>query len=277
MPLTVKQLPYTGPYSNAETNFPHQGPTVEALKRAVSRLGLLKWKGLEFTATWPRPGDFDRAFRRWQASHDMPADGIYGEQEWKALRAERVDDGEHAGEYALDAYARKLIREEYAAENVPDEADARAAITKFCLIAESREPYWHYRQARPVDVSVDPRAPYIWSDCSGYVIQAYHAARVACPGLDVPDPAIQGWTGYGNTSEHEDDHVRVSEPYKVGDLAHYVGHVTICRKGGTETTAIFSSHGQEAGPMPTSLHYRSDLRFVVRPPLRGVARDAVEQ
>ena len=100
-----------------------------------------------------------------------------------------------------------------------------------------------------------------------YVIQAYHYAGRKTS-LAVPDPSKQDYTGYGNTDYYEDDHTHVTAPYKVGDLAHYSGHVTLCRRAGDAQTAVFSSHGSEAGPIPTSLHYRSDLRFVVRPPLK---------
>jgi hypothetical protein len=233
----------------------------------MSRLGFMVWKD-NFTNFWPAGGELDRAFRKWQLSKYMPADGVYGQQAWKTLRSVKVPAGApHAGEYALDKFAQKLIRDEWVADHVPDEEDFRHAIVEFCLAAEANEDNWHYRQARPVDVTVDPKAGYVWSDCSGYVIQAYHWA-MAKSGLVVPDPSKQGWTGYGNTDYYEDDHPSVlSGIYKVGDLAHYSGHVTICRRAGGPTTAVFSSHGQEAGPMPTNIHYRSDLRKIVRPPL----------
>jgi hypothetical protein len=266
--LTIKQAPYTGPYASTLTKHPSEGPTVIALKRSLSRLGYLDWKGEKFTDQWPAGQTFDKAFRRWQLDEDMPADGIYGMQAWKMLRSAKVPKGKpNAGEYAIDKYSRDLLQKEWAAGQVPTAEDVRQAITEFCLKAERNEDNWHYRQARPVDVTIDPSASYVWSDCSGYVIQAYHFARVKT-GLAVPDPAIQNWTGYGNTDWYEDDHPRVMDgKFQVGDLAHWNGHVAICRKAGTATTAVFSSHGQEAGPMPVSLHYRGDLRFVCRPPI----------
>lgn len=267
MSLTVKQCPYTGPYANTNTKYPSKGPTVIALKRAMSRLGYMDWKGTEFTDEWPAGQALDKGFRHWQLDGDMPSDGVYGQQAWKTLRTAKIPTGTHKGEWALDAYALDLIKDEWASGQVPDEDDIRAKITEFCRVAESNEDSWHYRQARPVDVSVDPAATYVWSDCSGYVIQAYHYAKRKT-GLLIPDPAKQGWTGYGNTDWYEDDHPQVQSPFKVGDLAHWYGHVAVCRKAGGEATAVWSSHGQEAGPQPVSLHYRSDLRFVVRPPLK---------
>jgi len=71
----------------------------------------------------------------------------------------------------------------------------------------------------------------------------------------------------GNTNT-EDDHPKVTDGrYDVGDLAHYDGHVTICRKAGDASRAVWTSHGEEADPEPRALHYRPDFRFVVRPPL----------
>jgi hypothetical protein len=268
MPLTIKQCRYTGPYASTNTKYPSKGPTVIALKRALARLGLMEWKGTQFTDEWPAGQALDQAFRTWQLSKYLPSDGIYGQQAWKVMRYQKVMDGTHKGDWAFDAYALNLINDEWAEGQVPDEEDVRLKIVDFCRVAESNEDAWHYRQARPVDVSVDPAASYVWSDCSGYVIQAYHYAKRKT-GVLVPDPAIQGWTGYGNTDWYEDDHPKVSDGrFKVGDLAHYNGHVTLCRKAGGEVTAIWSSHGQEAGPQPVSLHYRPDLRFVVRPPLK---------
>jgi hypothetical protein len=43
-------------------------------------------------------------------------------------------------------------------------------------------------------------------------------------------------------------------------------HMTVCRKAGTGASAIFSSFGQQAGPLPTALHYRNDLVGVYRHP-----------
>jgi hypothetical protein len=266
--ISAKQAPFTGPYASDATKHPHEGPTIEAIKRALARLGYMTWKGLDFTQRWPAGGELDKAFRKWERDKELPGNGTYGEQEWKFLRYEKVKEGPNAGKNALDSYACKLIRTDWAEQNVPDEQDFRAALVKFCLAAERNEPRWHYRMMRPLDVSVEPTASYVVSDCSMYVIQAYHWA-MGKSGLVVPDPSKQGWSGYGNTSEHEDDHPRVSDGnYKVGMLAHYSGHVTLCRKPGTATTAVWSSHGQEAGPIPVSLSYRNDLRFVVIPPLR---------
>lgn len=263
--LSAKAAPYTGPFSSDATKLPHSAPTIQALKRMMVREGRMTAPAggmLNLTNEWPAGGKFDQAYRKWQRDNDLAGDGVYGEQAWKFARAEKLPDGSHA----LDDYAAALIRGEWEDQNVPSEEDFRAAVTLFCLRAEANEDNWHYRLARPLDVSVEPTAGYVVSDCSMFVIQSYHWASKES-GLVVPDPSKQGWSGYGNTDFFEDDHPRVAAPFKVGDLAHYAGHVTICRKAGDARTAVFTSHGMEAGPIPTSLNYRSDLRFVVRPPL----------
>jgi hypothetical protein len=261
--LTSKTVPYTGRYASTKTKLPSKGETVLALKIALKRLRFLDDANMD--QVW-REG-MDVAFRKWQRSVDLPGHGVYGQQEWKAMRRQRLP----SGEYALNKQARQLIRKDRAdqlKELAEERRDLiRKFIAEFCVRAEANEDRWHYSQARPVDVSVDPRASYVRSDCSGYVIQAYYYARTKT-GFAVPDPSKQNWTGYGNTDYYEDDHPPVTNGrYLVGDLAHYHGHVSICRRAGSATTAVFSSHGSEAGPVPTSLHYRGDLRKVVRPSL----------
>ena len=139
----------------------------------------------------------------------------------------------------------------------------RKKITEFCERAIG-EPDWAYSQNRAVDVSVNPDGSNT-SDCSGSAIQAFHFAKRET-GLDVPDPAKQGWSGYGNTNYYEDDHPTVGAPYKVGDLAHYDGHVCVCFHPGNADTADWFSFGSEP-PSKRKLHYRDDFRKVVRPPL----------
>lgn len=266
--LTPTQVPYTGPYASTQTKLPSAGPTVLALKMAMRNLGLL---GSDAVMDEVWRGALDTAFRKWQRSVDLPGNGVYAEQAWKKLRAAKTG----AGRYALGTEARALIVRDYAEQRAEAEleklAKIRAAITDFCLKAEANEDAWHYSQARPIDVSVNPSASYVRSDCSGYVIQSYYAARVKT-GLNVPDPAKQGWSGYGNTREYEDDHPTVGNgQYLVGDLAHYgvssSSHVALCRRAGTSSTAVWSSHGTEAGPVPVSLFYGPPLLKVVRPPL----------
>jgi hypothetical protein len=84
----------------------------------------------------------------------------------------------------------------------------------------------------------------------------------------VADPSGYQYDGYGNTWDDLDGHPTVtSGNYIVGDLAHYQGHVTICKKAGDHLGSLWSSFGSEPKPKEVTLHYRGDLAKVVRPPL----------
>ena len=105
--LTVAQCPYTGPYGLPESGLRSKGPTAEALKRAMSRLGHMPWLGDDFDQHFNRP--LSDALAKWDPGHTG-----YGKGRWEKIRGARVPKGEpHAGEYALDDIALQLIREDY--------------------------------------------------------------------------------------------------------------------------------------------------------------------
>ena len=112
--IAAKQVPYTGLYASGATKLPHKGPTIIALKRSMARLGYMEWKE-NFTDEWPAGGALDKAFRLWERSHYLRGDGVYGQQEWKNLRAAKIQTGPKKGQFALDLYSRKLIRDEWQA------------------------------------------------------------------------------------------------------------------------------------------------------------------
>ena len=105
------------------------------------------------------------------------------------------------------------------------------------------------------------------------VIQAHnYAARKT--GLSVPDPSKQGYSGYGNTDQHEDDWPKVGPPFRVGDLAHFHSdrHVIECIVPGTIDTAQWGSNGREAAPelvrsLRSYSRYPDEFLDVVRPVL----------
>jgi hypothetical protein len=171
----------------------------------------------------------------------------------------------HAGEYGLDDLACGLLKAEAKPPADPLKA-ARAAITAFCTEAEQAEANWHYTQNRPfTGIGVAPRLRHD-NDCSSYVILAYAWAK-RVTNRNIPDPSGYNYSGYGNTWDNLDGHPRVGGTYLVGDLAHYDGHVTICKKAGSHLTSRWSSFGREAGPEQRLLYYLDDFRFVCRPPL----------
>lgn len=267
-PYTSLQVPYTGPYAitaNPLRGIRAKGPTVEALKRALSRAGApsLPWR------------DFDQTYNKnleaaWDW-HDPGHDG-YGDGRWKLLKAMMCDpSGPNAGQHALDHYAMTLIQDE--AGLTADStrlARFQAALTAAINRALSGASRWRYDETeRPVALNIDVANPKGTSDCSGSVIQLVDRARRDANLLPViADPAKQGWSGFGNTSEHEDDWPKVSSPYRVGDLAHFSnpGHVILCAAAGTRDTALWWSFGHEPPEMVHLSTYRpDDFRFVVRP------------
>jgi len=113
VPLTEQQFPFTGPcHGPSSGQTPTQSPTVIALKRAVSRLGLLEWTAFDDV--------FDElletALMKWQDAVAVhPASGQYGLGTWTQLRAALVPEGlPHAGELAMDTVAQRLVQDEAA-------------------------------------------------------------------------------------------------------------------------------------------------------------------
>ena len=110
--LTEKQCPWTGPYGLPSSGLKSKGPTCEALKRAMSRLGHLEWSdGFD--------DQFNLRLQRALSEWDPGAAG-YGKRRWEKIRAARVPKGlDHAGEYALDATAQQLIRDDWKQQHPP--------------------------------------------------------------------------------------------------------------------------------------------------------------
>lgn len=264
--LTSKQFPYTGPYTLASGSGKSKGPTAEALKRAMSRLGKLPWR--DFDQHYNR--ELEAALDSW----DPGGQNGYGDGRWKKIRAAVVPAGlEHAGERALDFYAITLVQNEAGATSGMDgDAIVQHYITEFWKVAIANKGKWHYDNThRPVRLGVDP-ANGGYSDCSGMVIQAHDYAR-RMSGLQVADPAKMNWSGYGNTDLHEDDWPKVASPFRVGDLGHFFNerHVIECITPGSVATAVWGSNGTEAAPDSFTLlqypRFPEEFLFVVRPDL----------
>ncbi len=261
-PVPVPPTPEVPPVSNVPYPRPlvlgNEGIDVEGLGRALCK------SGYYVTLT-----QFGKATVKWRRT--------YGQRKVDAVNKIRKQAGwNQTGQYNLavhdlmerkgyfDARAIDLISR-YKPPIPPDPVRIRAAIADFCRRAEGHEGVWHYTQSRPFRGFGDAPEVIHYGDCSSYCSLAYYWAKQETS-LKVPDPTGYNFSGYGNTFDDEDGHPRVSAPYQVGDLAHWEGHVAICRKPGSASEAIFSSFGREAGPNPVNINYRSDLRFVVRPP-----------
>jgi hypothetical protein len=133
----------------------------------------------------------------------------------------------------------------------------RNEIVAYCKLAEQYEHRWHYSQARPYRGLGSAPQTYHVNDCSSYCsLVFYWAARHTQDGVRVADPLDYHYSGYGNTQssyEYLKAHKAPKDKYRIGDMAIYgttsdTVHMTVCRKAGNATTAIWSSFGQEAGP-----------------------------
>lgn len=149
----------------------------------------------------------------------------------------------------------------------------REEIADYCALAESYEQRWHYSMTRPYSgLGVAPQT-FHTGDCSSYcALIFYWAAKHTA--AKVSDPLDYNYSGYGNTQsaiDYLDAHKAPLDKYRIGDMAIYgtrsnTKHMTVCRKAGTGATSVWSSFGQEAGPLATKLHYRSDLVGAYRHP-----------
>jgi hypothetical protein len=259
--------PLYAPASGYKQSSP--GDDIIAVKRAVSRAGCWRWQEFsdDYTNGFAFGDENGTGVLGVQKKRGIKnPSGNYGEKTHESLRKMKVPSGaEHAGEDVFDAKACEL----YKGHKVPSDGSAeqrvRDEIVEFCTRGLKAPQCWNYLLARPIAVSITPDKGEIYSDCSGSVIQAYHFAK-RNTGLNVPDPAKQNWSGWGNTTYYEIDHPKVSGSYKIGDLGHYDGHVTLCMKAGDWNTSDWWSFGSEP-PSKRKLDYRSDFLFVVRPKL----------
>jgi len=253
------------------------GHDVIAMKRMVSKAQRwLPWEPTnwdnrynEMIAMGKGTGQVgESGLRGLQRQEGIPETGVLNDATYQLMRKILIPTGPNKGQHILDATSVKEIAA--AAYELSDNAKydkIRAAMTDFCNRAEAHESLWHYTQSRPFrGLGLDPEATH-FGDCSGYVIMVYYWARQET-GLNVTDPSGYRYSGYGNTGDNLDGHTRVtSGNYVVGDLAHYDGHVTICKKAGSADTSEWSSFGSEAGPVQENLFYRPDFIKVVRPPI----------
>ena len=132
----------------------------------------------------------------------------------------------------------------------PKEPQIRAAISDFCIRAEAVEEKWHYTQRRPSRALVTNPSASTTETARRYCVLAYGWARKVTQ-FAVPDPSGYDYAGLratpGTTSIAT---ARVTSPYLVGDLAHYEGHVSVCRKGGSVERRRSSPASARGGPAP---------------------------
>lgn len=232
------------------------------MKRALAHLGFLEWEPDRWDNQWnQKVNDASAAWKRKRGLIPKDSeDGSWGRKAHDQMKTAWFSD-EHRP--AFDGESQRLLQEEKAAAGGGGDAFDKALV-EFCETAWDNASKWDYSQNRAIDVTVNP-ASYVESDCSGSVIQAYKYANGKA-GTNVPDPSKYAYAGWGNTWDDEDGHPKVTNgQYRVGDLAHYDGHVCMCMKAGNADSADWWSFGSEP-PSKRKLHYRSDFKFVVRPP-----------
>jgi hypothetical protein len=114
--ISKSDCPYTGPYSISGDG-KHEGPTAEALKRAMKRAQFgFRNKSLgDLNQVYNR--DLERALERF----DPAGQKGYGEGRWEKIRNLKCPaESPHQGEWALDQYSLRLLRDEMQAAAVPN-------------------------------------------------------------------------------------------------------------------------------------------------------------
>lgn len=224
MMLTEKQCPFTGPYGLPESGLKSKGPTAEALKRAMSRLGYLPW--VDFDQHFNEP--LKDALAKWD-----PGRAGYGKGRWEKIRNTRVPASRpHGGEYALDGPALKLIQDEYAALHPPPppypplvypiDKDWPSAVPSF--IHQTGGIFGNYA----LDWMAAPGTPVLASE-AGTVSRT--AGHDPASGLHGSNRDVFGWSVYlrvGVTGFYFDTHlgrlaVAAGQKLRAGDIVGWVG------------------------------------------------------
>lgn len=271
--------PYAGPFygpNDPQGRGPDKSPAIRGIKRAISRWDdtVLPWA--QFDDHFNKK--LEDALKKYQKAHAIDATGQYGQGTHDSLEhAYRNRAKTHPLEPAIDTVALMLMQDGYDLKHPPqtDEQKVRQNMANYLMSCEIERAKIHYLQQRPMRSLGDNPATGFYGDCSELVVAAYYWARTHT-GLHVPDPSGYAFEGYGNTvSIYNNNRYRKVPTYgtfEIGDVALYgpfaSRHATICRAPGDAYHAIFTSHGSEAGPLPTRLRYRPDLFAVVRPRLQ---------
>jgi len=143
--------------------------------------------------------------------------------------------------------------------------NVRKSMTDFCNRAELHQWAWHYSQQRPFHGFGEPPEHRHVNDCSGYISLVFNWAMHHTQTY-MADPLGYKYSGYGYTGTEVDwlsKHGKKIDngKYLVGDIAingtsfYNTDHTFICKKGGTATTALWSSNGNENAPDQVKLNY----------------------
>jgi len=280
---------YAGPfYGPSDKRGPDKSPYLVGVKRGLSR-----WD--DNVLTWPEGGAFDEHYNRklenaakvFQHAHQIEPTGQWGINSHNALeKAFRNRGRTRPKEPALDRVALIYMEDGYDEKHPPQvESPAekvRDSIVAYLTDCVRYRGIIHYFQQRPMRSLGDDPTRGFTGDCSELVVAAYYWARLHT-GIHVPDPAGYGYSGYGNTVSiynlNMSRKLGLQQTFEVGDCALFgpyaSRHTIICRVRGTASTAVWTSHGSEIGPLDVRLNYRrtiyggtyGDLFAIVRPRL----------
>lgn len=152
----------------------------------------------------------------------------------------------------------------------------RLQLADFCERAEVAREKWAYRELVPYSgIGVPPEDDHE-DDCRAYVACGYWWA-MHHSGVYVPDPLNENYRGYGNTQTAYGflrAHPAPIGKYLVADVAIFgtpfnTVHMSVCRKRGDDTTAVFSSNGHQSwifdqdAPEPISLSHEKARQHLV--------------
>lgn len=278
---------YSGPFyglSDPDHRGPDHSAYIVALKRALVRwtggTGLLKWQpGGRFNGEYNVALEHDVKLFKHARKLDS-AKWVWGSSAHTALTTAIRGGGTRKPptpiQPALDTVAVGLMEDAWYAKHpgLRNAEKVHASIASYLLNMENNRSRWHYRQQRPMhSLGVVP-ANGGSDDCSSLCVAALYWARKHT-GVPVPDPAGYGYSGYGNTvslyTVNRSRKLSLSGEFEVGDIGLYgpyaTRHAVICRQRGSVQSAIWTSHGSEAGPYPVKLLYRGDFFAAVRPKL----------
>lgn len=129
----------------------------------------------------------------------------------------------------------------------------REAFVVYCTRSEQYRMNRGYSQRRPVlGYGLSAKADQL-DDCSGFVSKVWYKG-MQVTGIHLTDPLGYHYSGIGNTETMQTylTHSAPEDKYRIGDMALWghndwdTTHTAICRKAGTRTTAIFTSHGHQS-------------------------------
>lgn len=223
-----------------DIKFRSAGKDVVALKRALAHMGYFP-KRKKRTSYFG--GTLRKSLRKFQSSHGLKADGVYGANTHKKLV--------RAG--GFDRYGAYLMAHAPLPES--REARQRRLIVAYWTWAYHNRDRIYYLQRRPMHINSIYEIP-SYEDCSEFVTRGYKAAGAT-------DPNRLGYSGSGYTGTMANAGMRVNVP-RPADFNLYgsrwsgYSHTT----GQASTTAqgdLCFSMGNSAGPLLLRRKYRTDF------------------